>query len=70
MQEKQIGNLRIALDHARDIGAAIGIIMNRLHLTQSSAFDAVRRASEERNVKLYELATGIIRTGELPFPQA
>ncbi len=70
MQEKQIGNLRIALDHARDIGAAIGIIMNRLHITQSSAFDALRRASQERNIKLYDLATGIICTGELPFPRA
>ena len=59
--------LQIALDHARDIGAAIGIVMERLRVTQREAFGLLRKASQDRNRKLFELATELVETGEVPF---
>ena len=65
MAEK-ITNLSVALEHARDIGAAVGIIMERQRITQNKAFDRLRTASQRRNVKLYELALTTVNTGDLP----
>jgi len=66
-QAEQITNLDIALEHARDIGAAVGIIMERLRITQRDSFSRLRQASKDRNVKLYTMALEIVRTGDLPF---
>ncbi|QNK80408.1 GAF and ANTAR domain-containing protein [Nakamurella sp. PAMC28650] len=63
---EKITNLTVALEHARDIGAAVGIIMGLLHITQSEAFDRLRVASQHRNVKLYEVALVTVHTGEVP----
>ena len=41
-QAEQIRNLRVALDHARIIGAALGIMMVGLNITQDQAFDRLR----------------------------
>ncbi len=68
-QAEHITNLELALDHARDIGAAIGIIMERLRITQRDAFTRLRKASQDQNRKLYELAVRVMQTGELPFEQ-
>ena len=65
-QVEQIGNLRLALDHARIIGAALGIMMARLNITQDQAFDRLRVVSQHRNRKLYELAEEIVQTGAIP----
>jgi AmiR/NasT family two-component response regulator len=54
------------LEHARDIGAAVGIIMERQKITQAEAFDRLRLASQNRNVKLYELALNTVLTGDIP----
>ena len=53
---EQITTLHVALDHARDIGAAVGIIMDRLHLSQADAFGRLRKVSQDRNRKLSQLA--------------
>lgn len=66
-QAEQITNLETALEHARDIGAAVGIIMERRRITQREAFTRLRKASQDRNVKLYELALDVTRTGGMPF---
>ena len=65
-QADQISNLEAALDHARDIGAALGIIMAGLKITQDQAFDRLRKASQDSNRKLYELALETVETGQLP----
>lgn len=39
------------------IGQAKGILMNRRGISADEAFDILRRASQELNVKLAELAT-------------
>jgi GAF domain-containing protein len=65
-QVERIGNLRLALDHARVIGAALGIVMAGLPCTQDQAFERLRLVSQNRNRKLYDLAAEIVETGELP----
>ena len=67
---EQITTLHVALDHARDIGAAVGIIMDRLHLSQADAFGRLRKVSQDRNRKLSQLAADIVSTGELPFEES
>lgn len=71
----------VALDHAQEvegleravrtreiIGQAQGILMERLKVTPSGAFDVLRIASQTRNVKLREVADHVVETGELPNP--
>lgn len=52
------------------IGEAIGILMERYRLTQDAAFDVLRRASQQRNVKLREVARHVAETGEEPLGTA
>ena len=59
-------HLRRALDHSRDIGAAIGVLMAMKKVTREEAFGLLRRASQDQNRKLYELALEVLSTGELP----
>ena len=59
-QAEQITNLEIAFGHTRDIGAAVGIIMERHRMTQLEAFTRLRKASQDHNVKLYELALNLV----------
>jgi len=65
-QAEQVSNLRVALDHARIIGAALGIMMVGLNITQNEAFETLREVSQHRNRKLFELAEEIVETGAIP----
>ncbi|MEU6852185.1 GAF and ANTAR domain-containing protein [Actinacidiphila alni] len=47
------------------IGEAMGILMVGSRLTESEAFDALRRRSQEKNVKLRAVAEHVCRTGAL-----
>ncbi len=59
-------NLHDAL-MARDvIGQAKGILMERLRVTPEVAFDMLRRASQNLNTKLHEVAHKLSQTGDLP----
>lgn len=48
------------------VGQAQGILMERSRLTADQAFAALQRASQERNVKLAEVARRLVETGDLP----
>jgi hypothetical protein len=61
-------HLKRALAHSRDIGAAVGVLMSRHKVTQDEAFQLLRRASQDHNRKLYDMAQDVIATGELPSP--
>ena len=63
--EVRAEHLERALQHSRDIGAAVGILMARYKLTQEQAFAALRRVSQDSNVKLYSVALEVVRSGEL-----
>lgn len=55
-----------ALESRDRIGQAKGILMERHRLDASEAFDALRRSSQERNMKLRDVADHVARTGALP----
>jgi AmiR/NasT family two-component response regulator len=59
-------HLQLALDHSRDIGAAVGVLMSQHKMQQSEAFELLRQTSQDQNRKLYELALEVLTTGELP----
>jgi hypothetical protein len=55
-----------ALETNREIGIATGILMASRLLTKEQAFDQLRRASQNLNVKLVDIAAAVALTGELP----
>jgi AmiR/NasT family two-component response regulator len=57
-------HLQHALASSRQIGMAMGILMERHRLTGEQAFDRLREMSQRRNVKLRDLAEQIIYTGD------
>lgn len=68
-QEKLI-NLTQALASNRQIGAAIGVLMTRLLITEQEAFDLMRIVSQDRNLKLTAIAESVLQTGEISIPGA
>ncbi|MFM6850585.1 MAG: ANTAR domain-containing protein [Terrabacter sp.] len=61
--ETKASQLKAALDHSREIGAAVGVLMALRKLTRDQAFDLLRRASMAQNVKLHVLAARVVETG-------
>ncbi|MEV6741738.1 GAF and ANTAR domain-containing protein [Streptomyces sp. NPDC051104] len=53
----------LATRHA--IGEAMGILMGSHHLTEEQAFDVLRRYSQEKNIKVREVAQQICERGAL-----
>jgi AmiR/NasT family two-component response regulator len=64
--EETATNLRAALQHSRDIGAAVGILMALRRTTREEAFGLLRVASQHTHRKLHELALEVVETGALP----
>jgi AmiR/NasT family two-component response regulator len=64
--DTEAAHLRRALDHSRDIGAAVGVLMAMRMVPREEAFELLRRASQDQNRKLHELALDVLSTGELP----
>lgn len=65
IERETITNLHMALQSARIIGAAQGIIMAGEKLTEEAAFDVLRRASQHANVKLRDVAAQVVLIGTL-----
>lgn len=61
-----VAGLREALQTRDVIGQAKGVLMERRRITGQQAFDHLRELSNNRNVKLRELARQIVETGEIP----
>ncbi len=59
-------NLTIALENRERIGQAKGVLATRLGITMDEAFEQLRRASQNLNIKLRELADYVAETGALP----
>lgn len=62
----QVAHLTRALERSREIGAAIGILMALHKVSQGEAFGLLRRASQNTNVKVWQLALEVVETGTLP----
>ncbi|MCC6495582.1 MAG: response regulator [Propionibacteriaceae bacterium] len=56
-------NLEKAVESHRAIGQAVGILVERHRITPGQAFQQLRRASQDRNVRLREVAQRVIDTG-------
>ncbi|MFE9003304.1 GAF and ANTAR domain-containing protein [Streptomyces sp. NPDC007875] len=55
--------LQQAIETRHTIGEAMGILIERLKITEDDAFALMRRVSQERNVKLRDLARQICESG-------
>lgn len=59
-------NLNVALDGRKRIGQAQGILMERYGLDEDRAFEVLRRYSQNRNLKLRQVAEQLVETRSLP----
>ena len=59
----QVEELGRALQSSRQIGMAMGILMERHRLAPDRAFQVLRQMSQRRNVKLREVADAIVEPG-------
>jgi AmiR/NasT family two-component response regulator len=64
--DSEAAHLRRALEHSRDIGAAVGVLMALKKVTRDEAFDLLRRASQDQNRKVSDLALDVLSEGQLP----
>ena len=71
LAEKQAenSNLRAALISRSVIDQAIGILIAQQQCSAEEAFALLRRASQQRNVKLREVAAGILASAQRRNPQ-
>ncbi len=67
--EHKIANLEVALASSREIGAAIGIVMNQRRISNAAAFDLLRQASQRQHRKIREVAADVLYTGALELPR-
>ena len=67
---ERAAQLERALRNSREIGTAMGVLMNRHKLTRQQAFDLLRVASQDSNRKLADIATDVADTGVLLLPRA
>ena len=63
---ERVRNLRIAVDRRDIIGQGKGILMERYRITADQAFDLLRRASQESNRKVFDVAWDLASTGDFP----
>lgn len=65
-ERRQVTQLKQALESARRIGAAIGIVMAAARIPEEAAFVMLTTASQNSNRKLREVADDVVTTGEVP----
>lgn len=66
MEIERLENLHGALASRQVIGRAEGILMQRELISADQAFYLLRRASQNLNTKLREVAQYVVDTGDLP----
>ncbi|WP_185749126.1 ANTAR domain-containing protein [Humibacillus xanthopallidus] len=65
----KVTNLELALEHSRDIGVAMGILMATEKVTRDCAFGMLSTISQNQNRKLYVVARQVIETGTMPVAE-
>jgi AmiR/NasT family two-component response regulator len=63
--EEKIAGLEAALGSNRQIGTAIGILMNQRRVDSQTAFDLLRTTSQHAHRKLRDIAAEVVHTGSL-----
>ena len=66
VSSEQAAHLETALQTARTIGAAVGIVMIRCRVSEVGAFELLKKASQDTNRKLRLVAEEIVLTGDAP----
>ncbi|WP_131104757.1 ANTAR domain-containing protein [Ornithinimicrobium sufpigmenti] len=66
LRQQDAEELGTALTSSRQIGTAIGIIMERNLVTSEEAMAILRRSSQHLNRKLRDIAAEVAETGEMP----
>jgi GAF domain-containing protein len=64
-ERARTSNLQTALESSRHIGAAIGVLMATLKVTEEQAFDLLRHTSQTTHRKLRDVAERVVETGTL-----
>ncbi len=59
-------HLQFALDSRQHIGEAVGILVERHRILPHEAFQRLVKTSQDRNVKVREIADVVIQTGQDP----
>ncbi len=62
-------HLHVALESSRQIGMAVGILMNAHQLDEGEAFNVLKRASQCLNIKIRDIAERLAQDGQLPRPR-
>ena len=62
---EEVDNLQKALEHSRDIGVAMGILMATDKVTRECAFQMLRMVSQHQNRKVHRVAVDVLETGTL-----
>lgn len=70
LSQEHAAQMEEALRSSRIIGAAIGMIMASRMISQDEAFQVLKVASQRSNVKLRQLANGLVETGRFGRPSA
>jgi GAF domain-containing protein len=65
-EHQRAEQLEEALRSSREIGMAIGVLMNSDKVAEDEAFTRLRHASQNLHRKLREVANEVVDTGELP----
>ncbi|MFG2313337.1 GAF and ANTAR domain-containing protein [Streptomyces sp. NPDC048566] len=55
-----------ALETRHEIGEAMGILMERHGLSEENAFSVLKKASQDHNIKLRDIARKVCETGDRP----
>ena len=63
---REIAQLRLAIDGRTVIGQAQGILMERFQIDPTQAFAVLARVSQDRNVKVRQIAEELVVTRHLP----
>ena len=63
---QRLAKMRQTVETRQFIGQAQGILMERRKITGEESFALLTKASQEGNLKLREIADGLILSGELP----
>lgn len=66
LRAEDADQMSTALSSSRQIGTAIGIIMERRLVTAEEAMEVLRRSSQHLNRKLRDIALEVAETGQMP----